>query len=71
MVTLILGIMALIAIGMILMGVISVGIWLVPVAIIGLLLVKLLKAIGMFLFKRSDDVVVLNKKDFEKNYVHK
>lgn len=69
MITIILAIMFLFALGALFIGLISFGIWLLPVVIVGLVLAKVLKSITS---KNSKpDVVVMSRKDFEANYIKK
>ena len=69
MITIILAIMFLFAVGALFIGLISFGIWLLPVVIVGLVLAKVLKSITS---KNSkSDVVVMSRKDFEANYIKK
>lgn len=71
MITLVFLIVVFLAIGIIAITGVTAGVWLLPFAIIGYFVIKVLDKILKILLKRNDDVVVLNKKDFEQNYVRK
>lgn len=67
MISIILGIMFLLALGALAIGLLSFGIWLLPVVVIALLVTRILK---MFLKKeKKPDVVVMDRKYFETNFV--
>ncbi len=69
MILLLLGIMAMLSIGLIIIMAVSVGWWLLPIAIILLLFRKTFDA-ARKLF-RKDDVVTMSRSEFEKNYVRR
>ena len=60
----------LLAFGMIAIMAVAIGWWLIPVAIILLLFKAVLKA-ATKLFKKKDDLVIMDKKFFDANYVKK
>jgi hypothetical protein len=60
----------LLAFGMIAIMAVAIGWWLIPVAIILLLFKAVLKAAAK-LFKKKDDLVIMDKKFFDANYVKK
>lgn len=60
----------LLAFGMVAIMAVAIGWWLIPVAIILLLVKAVLKAAAK-LFKKKDDLVIMDKKFFDANYVKK
>lgn len=60
----------LLAFGMVAIMAVAIGWWLIPVAIILLLFKACLKAAAK-LFKKKDDLVIMDKKFFDANYVKK
>jgi len=70
MITLILGIMALLSIGLIAIMAVAIGWWLIPVVICCLLIRSILKTAGK-LFRKKDDVITMSRKEFEANYVRR
>lgn len=60
----------LLAFGMVAIMAVAIGWWLIPVAIILLLFKAVLKAAAK-LFKKKDDLVIMDKKFFDANYVKK
>ena len=60
----------LLAFGMVAIMAVAIGWWLIPVAIILLLFKAVLKA-ATKLFKKKDDLVIMDKKFFDANYVKK
>lgn len=69
MITIILSIMFLLALGALAIGLVSFGIWLLPFVIGGIIAIKILKLI----FKKQEkpDVIVMDRKFFNDNYVKK
>ena len=69
MITIILGIMFLLALGALAIGLISFGIWLLPIVIGVVIVIKILKIV----FKKQEkpDVIVMDRKFFNENYVKK
>ena len=70
MITLILGLMAMLSIGLVAIMAVSIGWWLIPVFICCLLIKSILKA-AKGLVGKKEDIVVMSRKDFEANYVKK
>lgn len=66
MITIILGIMFLLALGALAIGLLSFGIWLLPLVIIAVFITKILRMI----LKKGEkpDVVVMDRKYFENNF---
>lgn len=62
--------LVLLAFGMVAIMAVAIGWWLIPVAIILLLFKAVLKAAAK-LFKKKDDLVIMDKKFFDANYVKK
>ena len=69
MITIILGIMFLLALGALAIGLISFGIWLLPAVIVGIIVIKIIKLV----MKKTEkpDVIVMDRKFFNDNYVKK
>jgi len=70
MILLLLGIMALLTVGLIVIMAVSVGWWLIPVAILLILFRKCLDALKA-LFRKKDDVITMTRKEFEENYMRR
>ena len=70
MITIILVIMFLFALGALVMGLISFGIWLIPVVVIGCIIAKILKA-ALGNKKNKMDVIVMDRKTFDATYEKK
>ena len=70
MILMLLGIMALLTVGLIVIMAVSVGWWLIPVAILLLLFRKCLEALKA-LFRGKDDVITMTRKEFEANYMRR
>ena len=67
MITIILGIMFLLALGTLAIGLLSFGIWLLPLVIIAIFATRIIR---MFLKKeKKPDVVVMDRQYFEQNFV--
>lgn len=69
MILLILGIMALLTVGLLIITAVSVGWWLIPIAVILLLLRKTFDAARKLFHK--DDTIVMSRKEFEANYMRR
>ena len=69
MIMLLLGIMALLAVGLVVITAVSIGWWLIPVAVILLLLRKTFDAERRLFHK--DDTIVMSRKEFEANYMRR
>lgn len=69
MIMLLLGIMALLAVGLVVITAVSIGWWLIPVAVILLLLRKTFDAARRLFHK--DDTIVMSRKEFEANYIRR
>ena len=70
MILLLLGIMALLAVGLVIITAVSVGWWLIPCAVILILFRKCMDA-AKALFCKKDDVITMSRKEFEANYVRR
>ena len=69
MILLLLGIMALLAVGLVVITAVSIGWWLIPVAVILMLLRKCFDAARRLFHK--DDVITMSRKEFEANYIRR
>ena len=69
MILLLLGIMALLSVGLVVITAVSIGWWLIPVAVILLLLRKTFDAARKLFHK--DDTIVMSRKEFEANYMRR
>ena len=70
MILLLLGIMALLAVGLVIITAVSIGWWLIPIAVILTLLRKCFDA-ARALFHKKDDVITMSRKEFEANYIRR
>lgn len=69
MILMLLGIMALLAVGLVIITAVSVGWWLIPIAVILLMLRKTFDAARKLFHK--DDTIVMSRKEFEANYMRR